>query len=76
MNIQQIVSSDPEIMSGIPVFTGTRVPVQSLTDHMIAGDGLDNFLKGFPTVTRSQAKAFLTLAFHKILSEVGYARAA
>ena len=76
MNIRQIISTDPEIMSGMTVFAGTRVPVQSLTDHMIASDGLDNFLKGFPTVTRSQAKAFLTLAFNKILTEVEYARAA
>ena len=76
MNIKQIVSTDPEIMSGVPVFAGTRVPVQSLIEHMIAGDGLDNFLKGFPTVTRSQAKAFLTFAFDKILTEVEYARAA
>jgi uncharacterized protein (DUF433 family) len=76
MNIRQIVSTDPEIMSGAPVFAGTRVPVQSLIDHILAGDGLDNFLKGFPTVTRSQAKAFMNLAFHHILHEVEYARAA
>ena len=76
MDIRQIVSTDPEIMSGAPVFAGTRVPVQSLIDHMIAGDGLDIFLKGFPTVTRPQAEAFLTFAFHKILDEVEYARAA
>ena len=76
MSISQIVSTDPEIMNNTPVFAGTRVPVQSLIDHMIAGDGLDNFLKGFPTVTRSQAAAFLTFAFHNILAEVEYARAA
>ncbi len=76
MNMQQIVLSDPEIMSGAPVFAGSRVPIQSLIDHIIAGDGLDNFLKGFPTVTRSQAEEFLKLAFRKLLLEVDYARAA
>lgn len=54
---------DPDILSGTPVFTGTRVPVQSLLDHILAGDSLDDFLEGFPTVTRRQAEAFLIFAF-------------
>jgi uncharacterized protein (DUF433 family) len=76
MNIAVLVSIDPDIMSGTPVFAGTRVPVQSLLDHILAGDSLDYFLQGFPTVTRQQAQAFLDLAFHKIMVEVDYACAA
>lgn len=76
MKVEQIICVDPEIMSGTPVFAGTRVPVQSLIDHILAGDGLADFLDGFPTVTRRQAEAFLDLAFHKVMAEVEYARAA
>lgn len=54
-----VVSIDPEIMSGTPCFRGTRVPVQTLLDYLEAGDPLDEFLDGFPTVTRAQAIAFL-----------------
>jgi uncharacterized protein (DUF433 family) len=64
MNIEQIISIHPEIMSGVPVFTGTRVPMQSLINHILAGDSLKDFLEGFPTVARRQAEAFLNLAFH------------
>jgi len=46
---------DPEIMHGAPVFRGTRVPVQSLFDYLEAGDSLDEFLEGFPTVSRELA---------------------
>lgn len=67
---------DPDILDGTPVFTGTRVPVQSLLDHILAGDSLDDFLEGFPTVTRRQAEAFLIFAFRKVMDEVTYARAA
>jgi uncharacterized protein (DUF433 family) len=54
-----IVSCDPEVMSGTPVFTGTRVPVQTLLDYIEGGDSIDEFLDGFPSVTRSQVVAFL-----------------
>ena len=50
-----IVHSDPEILSGTPVFVGTRVPVQSLSDYLAGGDTLDEFLRQFPTVRREQA---------------------
>jgi uncharacterized protein (DUF433 family) len=46
-------------MSGAPVFAGTRVPVQTLLDYLEGGDSIDDFLEGFPSVTRSQAVAFL-----------------
>jgi uncharacterized protein (DUF433 family) len=46
-------------MSGTPVFCGTRVPVQTLIEYLEAGDSIDEFLEGFPTVTREQVIAFL-----------------
>lgn len=52
-------SRDPDVMGGELVFTGTRVPVRSLFDHLEAGDSLDDFLEGFPSVTRAQAVAAL-----------------
>ncbi len=59
---QQIICRDPEIMGGAPVFCGTRVPVQTLLDYLEAGDSIDEFLKGFPSVTRAQVIAFLNEA--------------
>ena len=53
---------DPEILSGEPVFHGTRVPVQTLMDYLKAGDGIEAFLADFPTVTRAQTTAILELA--------------
>lgn len=46
-------------MSGTPVFCGTRVPVQTLIEYLEAGDSIDEFLEGFPSVTRDQASLFL-----------------
>lgn len=57
-----VVHSDPEIMSGTPVFVGTRVPVYNLFDYLEAGDSLDKFLASFPSVTREQAIAALEIA--------------
>jgi uncharacterized protein (DUF433 family) len=54
-----VVSSTPDIMGGTPVFPGTRVPVQTLLDYLEAGDTIDDFLAGFPTVTRERVVAFL-----------------
>ena len=53
--MQDAVVRDPEIMHGTPVFRGTRVPVQTLFDYLENGDSLDDFLEGFPTVTRDLA---------------------
>jgi uncharacterized protein (DUF433 family) len=61
ITLDQVVWVDSERMSGIPCFTGTRVPVQVLLDHIKAGQTLDDFLEGFPTVKREQAVAFLEL---------------
>jgi uncharacterized protein (DUF433 family) len=71
-----IISCDPEIMGGTPVFAGTRVPVRSLIDHLRSGDSLNDFLDGFPSVTHDQAVAFLELALQAILAEIEYACAA
>jgi uncharacterized protein (DUF433 family) len=76
MTLDKIVSRDPDIVSGELCFTGTRVPAQSLIDHLKAGDSLENFLEGFPTVTREQAEAFLEFAFQSAVTEIDHARAA
>jgi uncharacterized protein (DUF433 family) len=73
---EHIYSADPEVMHGVPVFTGTRVPIQSLIDHLAAGDSLDDFLAGFPSVSREQAESLLHLAGQALLKEAGSARAA
>ena len=62
MEHQEVYHSDPEIMSGAPVFQGTRVPVHALMDHLASGISLDEFLDDFPTVKREQAVAFLALS--------------
>ena len=59
---QPAVSCNPEIMGGTPVFTGTRVPVQTLLDYLEAGDSIDEFLAGFPTITRAQVITLLAEA--------------
>lgn len=57
-----VVHSDPDILGGVPVFVGTRVPVRTLLDYLEAGDSLTEFLEDFPSVTREQAVATLELA--------------
>ncbi len=53
------INIDPEIMSGTPVFEGTRVPIDALTNNLAAGVSLEQFLDNFPTVTREQALAII-----------------
>ena len=67
MSRADVYHSHPEIMGGTPVFTGTRVPVDSLIDHLKAGDSLERFLDGFPGVSREQAEAFLSIALEGAL---------
>jgi uncharacterized protein (DUF433 family) len=57
-----VIHSDPEILSGLPVFVGTRVPLQNLIDYLSAGDSLEDFLRSFPPVSREQAVAALSEA--------------
>lgn len=61
---------DPEIMHGIPVFRGTRVPVQTLFDYLEGGDTLEDFLEGFPTVTRTLALQALEEAKNLLFARV------
>ena len=57
-----IVSRDPEIMSGALVFDGTRVPVKTIFDYLVAGEPLEDFLEDFPTVTRAHVISVLEAA--------------
>jgi uncharacterized protein (DUF433 family) len=66
----QVVSRNPEVMGGTPVFAGTRVPVQTLLDYLEAGDSIDEFLEGFPSVTREQVIAFLEQAKDRLIESV------
>ncbi len=65
-----VVCRDPEVMSGPPVFCGTRVPVQTLLDYLEAGESIDQFLEGFPTVTREQVITFLEQARDSLIESV------
>lgn len=56
---QQLVSQSSDVLGGTPVFAGTRVPIQTLLDYLEAGETIDEFLAGFPTVSREQVLAFL-----------------
>lgn len=65
-----VVHSDPEILSGTPVFVGTRVPVQTLIEYLEGGYTLDEFLDNFPSVRREQVNAFLEQATQALLTRV------
>jgi uncharacterized protein (DUF433 family) len=67
MSKPSVVHSDPEILSGIPVFVGSRVPFQNLMDYLEAGHALDEFLEDFPSVVRDQALAALEEAKEAVL---------
>ena len=64
----RVVHSDPQILGGTPVFVGTRVPVQSLFDYLEGGDTLDEFLRQFPSVQRTQAIEALEFARETLLT--------
>ncbi len=65
-----IISASPEIMGGTPVFAGTRVPVQTLLDYLKAGESINDFLDGFPTVTKEQVIALLEEAEKQLVGLV------
>lgn len=69
MKIKEIINVDAEILSGQPVFTGTRVPLETLFDHLENGISLDEFLDDFPTVSREQAVALLEIASEVLTSK-------
>jgi len=65
-----VISTSPEIMGGTPVFAGTRVPVQTLFDYLKAGESIDDFLDGFPTVTKDQVIGLLEEVGKQLVSMV------
>ena len=73
MDIKEIINVDAEILSGQPVFTGTRVPLETLFDHLESGISLDEFLDDFPTVSKEQAIALLEIA-NKVLTSKNVAQ--
>lgn len=62
-----LITTSPEVLGGTPVFAGTRVPVQTLIEYLEGGETIDDFLEGFPTVTREQVIAFLEEAKSRML---------
>ncbi|WP_309744076.1 MULTISPECIES: DUF433 domain-containing protein [unclassified Chamaesiphon] len=70
LNHTSIISASTDVMGGTPVFAGTRVPVQTLLDYLKAGESIDDFLDGFPTVNREQIVAFLEEAGKQLVSMV------
>jgi uncharacterized protein (DUF433 family) len=65
-----VISRDPDVMGGTPVFTGTRVPVQTLLDYLEAGESIDEFLAGFPGVGRDRVVAFLEQAKDRLVASI------
>lgn len=68
-----VVHVDPDIMSGVPVFVGTRVPLQNLIDYLGGGQPLGEFLEDFPSVSRDQAVAALKLMAQALVSDASAA---
>jgi len=62
MDVRDLINIDPEVLGGQPVFRGTRVPIETLFDHLEAGESVDEFLDQFPSVTKHQAIAVLEIA--------------
>jgi uncharacterized protein (DUF433 family) len=68
--MQAPITRDPEVMHGIPVFRGTRVPVKTMFEYLENGDSLDDFLQGFPTVSRELAVQVLDQSRDLLLAQV------
>jgi uncharacterized protein (DUF433 family) len=66
--VKPVISCSPDVMGGTPVFAGTRVPVQTLLDYLEAGDSIDEFLAGFPSVSREQVIEFLEQAKDRLVA--------
>jgi len=64
------IEINPDKVSGVPVFSGTRVPVKNLFDYLEGGESIDDFLEGFPPVTREQAIAVLKMAEESLEREL------
>ena len=63
-----VITRNPDILGGTPVFRGTRVPIQALFDYLEGGETLEDFLEGFPTVSREMAVAALEEAKQLLLA--------
>jgi len=63
-----LITCSPDVMGGTPVFAGTRVPVQTFLDYLQGGETIDEFLAGFPTVSREQVLAFLKEAKDRMVA--------
>ena len=63
-----VISCSPDVMGGTPVFAGTRVPVQTLLDYLEGGESIDDFLAGFPSVSRDQVVSFLEQAKNRLVA--------
>jgi uncharacterized protein (DUF433 family) len=68
LDMKLSISCSPEVMGGTPVFAGTRVPIQTLLDYLEAGDSIDDFLEGFPSVSREQVIQFLEQAKDRLVA--------
>jgi uncharacterized protein (DUF433 family) len=66
--VECVIHSDPDILGGVPVFVGTRVPVRALIDYLGGGQPLAEFLEDFPSVSREQAVAALRLAAEALVA--------
>jgi uncharacterized protein (DUF433 family) len=65
---EPVISCSQDVMGGTPVFAGTRVPVQTLLDYLEAGESIDDFLAGFPSVSRDQVIKFLEQAKDRLVA--------
>ena len=65
---KNFITVDPRIQGGVPVFAGTRVPIQNLIDYLEGGDSIDEFLEDFPSVRRDQVISFLEEAKESVLA--------
>ncbi|MGB3344135.1 MAG: DUF433 domain-containing protein [Aequorivita sp.] len=68
-NISKFITSDPDILNGVPVFVGTRVPVSILFDYLKGGDTLQDFLENYPTIKKSVAKRIIELSAENLLNK-------
>ena len=66
---QPLITTSPDLLGGTPVFVGTRVPIQTLVDYLEAGESIDDFLEGFPTVTKDQVVGFLEAAKDQLIDQ-------
>jgi uncharacterized protein (DUF433 family) len=66
-----VITSSPNVMGGTPVFAGTRVPVDNLLDYLEGGESIEDFLEGFPSVSREQVITFLEETRARVLAEAG-----